>query len=72
MNLLYSWDATDSTQVNRAVGDSDEGYAEWNPAAGVGLGARTGVYGEWFAFFNTGLSWLLSEDFQWDIRVGSG
>ena len=93
VNLLYSWDATDnlslagSTQVNRAVGDSDEGYAEWAQSltAGVGLGARTGLYGEWFAFFpsepgaapaehyvNTGLSRLLADDFQWDIRVGFG
>ncbi len=93
VNLLYSWDAAEnlslagSTQVNRAVGDADEGYAEWaqSVAAGVGLGARMGVFGEWFAFFpsdpdaaqpehylNTGLSWLLSDDFQWDIRVGFG
>ena len=93
VNLLYSWDAAEnlslagSTQVNRAVGDADEGYAEWaqSVAAGVGLGARMGVFGEWFAFFpsgpeapqpehylNTGLSWLVADDFQWDIRVGFG
>ena len=93
VNFLYSWDVTEnlslagSTQVNRAVGASDEGYAEWaqSVTAGVGLGARTGVYGEWFAFFpteprpaatehyvNTGLNWLATDDFQWDIRVGFG
>ena len=93
VNFLYSWDATDevslaaSTQVNQAVGDSGDGYAEWaqSVSAGLALGARNGLYGEWYAFFraepegtrvehyvNGGLSWLATDDVQWDIRVGAG
>ena len=92
VNLIYSWDApgglslAGSTQVNLAVADGDDSYAEWaqSAVAGAGLGTRGGVYGEWYAFlpmgadapkehyFNAGLTWLTAEDSQWDIRVGVG
>lgn len=75
------------TQVNRAVGESGEAIAEWaqSLSGGFGLGERHGLFGEWFAVFpnepggiraehylNTGLTWLLTDDVQWDIRVGAG
>lgn len=75
------------TQVNRAAGASDDAIAEWaqSLSGGIGLGDRHGLYGEWFAVFhdepggmqaehyaNTGLTWLLTDDVQWDIRVGAG
>jgi hypothetical protein len=46
---------------------------------------RLGYFGEWFAivpddpaeksvlnYINGGLMWLLSDDIQWDIRIGKG
>ncbi|MXW56020.1 MAG: transporter, partial [Gemmatimonadales bacterium] len=49
------------------------------------VGARAGVYAEWFAFFhaeregtraehyaNGGFTWSFSDDLQWDIRAGVG
>ena len=75
------------TQVNRAVGEEGGAIAEWaqSLSGGIGLGGRHGLYGEWFAVFsdepggmqaehyaNTGLTWLLMDDLQWDIRVGVG
>ncbi len=93
VNLTYSWDVTGevslagSTQLNRAAGGSGGGYPEWaqSLAAGLAVGARTGLYAEWYAFFhrepgdprtehyaNGGLTRLLAEDFQWDIRAGVG
>lgn len=93
VNLTYSWDVTGefslagSTQVNRAAGASGGGYPEWaqSVAAGLAIGARTGLYAEWYAFFhrepgdpgtehyaNGGLTRLLAEDLQWDIRAGVG
>lgn len=91
-NLVYSWDApggfslAGSTQVNLAVADGDDSYAEWaqSAVAGAGLGTRGGVYGEWYAFlptgadapkehyFNAGLTWLTTDDAQWDMRIGIG
>lgn len=96
MNLIYGWDLSDdvslagSTQVNRAVTESRgaaEEYHEWaqSAVAGFSVGARAGVYAEWFAFFhdeplgtraehyvNGGLTWRLGDDLQWDIRLGVG
>ncbi len=75
------------TQVNRAVGEEGGAIAEWaqSLSGGIGLGGRHGLFGEWFALFsdepggmlaehyvNTGLTWLLMDDLQWDIRVGVG
>ncbi|MCY3700157.1 MAG: transporter [Gemmatimonadetes bacterium] len=96
VNLTYGWDVTEdvslagSTQVNRALTVARGGereYAEWaqSAVAGFAVGARAGVYAEWFAFFhaepqgtraehyaNGGFTWSFSDDLQWDIRVGVG
>ena len=93
VNFVYGWDVTDNlslaggSQVNQAVGDDSDLYAEWaqSVTAGVRLGPRIGVYGEWFGFFpsqpasagsehyfDTGLGWLVTNDLQWDIRIGFG
>ena len=93
VNLIYAWDLTDevslagSTQVNRAVSESGAGYAEWAQSlvTGRALGARAGLYAEWFAFFhaepgdawcehyaNGGFTWSVTDDVQWDIRLGAG
>lgn len=93
VNLVYSWETpgglsvAGSTQVNLAVADGGDSYPEWaqSAVAGAGLGARAGVYAEWFAFLrardedtptdhyvNAGVTWLSSDDFQWDLRVGVG
>ena len=93
VNLIYAWDLTEevslagSTQVNRAVTARGEGYAEWAQSLVTGLvvGARTGVYAEWYAFFhaapqgtrtehyaNGGFTWSVADDIQWDIRLGAG
>ena len=63
VNFLYSWDFTEtvslagSTQVNAAVGDANQDYAEWaqSLSCGVALGERAGLYGEWYAFVPAGL-----------------
>ena len=92
VNLVYSWDVpgglslAGSTQVSLTVADGDDSYPEWaqSAVAGAGVGARGGVYGEWYAFLpmradapkehylNAGLTWLTADDSQWDIRVGVG
>ncbi|MCY3599295.1 MAG: transporter [Gemmatimonadetes bacterium] len=101
VNFTYGWDVTEdvslagSTQMNRALSDAGGGgpqgggteYAEWaqSAVAGFAVGARAGVYAEWFAFFhaepdgtraehyaNGGFTWSFSDDLQWDIRVGVG
>ena len=93
VNLIYAWDLTEevslagSTQVNRAVTARGEGYAEWAQSLVTGLvvGARTGVYAEWYALFhaapqgtrtehyaNGGFTWSVADDIQWDIRLGAG
>ena len=101
VNFIYGWDLSEdvslagSTQVNRALSDAGGGgprggaaeYAEWaqSAVAGFSVGARAGVYAEWFAFFhaeadgtraehyaNGGFTWSFSDDLQWDIRAGVG
>ena len=76
-----------STQVNRSYDDNGEGYVEfaqsWTLACA--LDDRLGAFAEWFAFFprstdtteseqyfNGGFTWLVSDNFQFDIRVGVG
>ena len=92
VNLLYSWDLSGrfslaaSTQGNRG-GEADDGTLEWaqSLSAGFGLGARHGLFAEWFAifqgdgeepraehYFNAGLTGLITDDLQWDIRAGAG
>ena len=93
VNLLYSWDLSDrfslaaSTQVNRGAEEADDVLLEWaqSLSAGCGLGARHGLFAEWFAifqgdreeswaehYFNAGLTGLITDDLQWDIRAGAG
>lgn len=93
VNLLYSWDLSDrfslaaSTQVNRGAEEADDVLLEWaqSLSAGFGLGARHGLFAEWFAifqgdreepraehYFNAGLTGLITDDLQWDIRAGAG
>ncbi len=101
VNFIYGWDLSEdvslagSTQVNRALSDAGGGgprgeaaeYAEWaqSAVAGFSVGARAGVYAEWFAFFHTeargtraehyangGFTWSFGDDLQWDIRAGLG
>ncbi len=62
-------------------------YTEWAQSAtvGVSLTDEWGAYAEWFAFFphsadtaqvehfvNGGITWLVSNDIQWDVRAGWG
>ncbi len=96
VNFIYSWDLSQtvtlagSTQVNRAVAESrgaGEEYREWTQSvvAGFSVGARAGVYAEWFGrlhdeplgtrsehYANGGFTWSVGDDVQWDIRVGVG
>ena len=93
VNLVYSWALDESlsmagsTQVNRAIDDGRDGYAEYaqSLAFGRSLGERVTAYAEWYAFFprgtdlanseqylNGGLAWAITDDFQFDIRVGFG
>lgn len=86
-DVTATFSLSGGTQVNRAVGEEGDGMAEWaqSLSGGFGLGDRYGLFGEWFAVFydgpggvqpehyaNTGLTWLLTDDVQWDVRVGVG
>jgi hypothetical protein len=93
VNWLYAWDLCEdvslagSTQFNRSLDDTGEGYIEFaqSAAIGVSLTDELGAYAEWYALFpsgadsarvehylNGGFAYLLSNDVQWDIRVGTG
>ena len=86
-DLTETFSLSGSTQANRAAGDSGSGYLEWaqSLSGGLGLGDRHGLYGEWFAivheesegrwtehYLDSGLTWLITDDLQWDIRAGFG
>lgn len=75
------------TQVNQRVDDANDGYLEisqsWTIA--YSLTNKWGAYSEWFAFFphgaavaqvehyaNGGFTYLINDDIQWDVRVGTG
>ena len=94
VNWIYAWDLGDnfslggSTQVNRALDDLTDDYAEWaqSVAVGVTLTENVGLYTEWYAiippndaigpetehYFNGGFTYLINNDVQWDIRAGLG
>lgn len=77
-----------STQMNRALDEATgRAYVEvaqsWT--IGVSLTEKLGAYSEWYAFFphsadtaqvehyfNSGFTYLFSNDVQWDIRYGQG
>jgi hypothetical protein len=77
-----------STQFVSAVdGETDDMYTLWAQSwtVGMSLTETVGSYIEWFAFFpaaaeteqnqhylNGGLTWRITNDVQWDIRVGTG
>jgi len=77
-----------STQFNRRLDDvTSVQYTQWAQSISVGksLTRTIGAYGEWFAFipdgadtnraehyFNGGLTKLISNNIQWDVRMGAG
>ena len=76
-----------STQFNRGKDDSGESYTEWAQSwtVAASLTDRWGTYAEWFALFphsslerkpqhflNSGFTFLICDDVQWDIRAGVG
>ncbi len=77
-----------STQFNRAIDEvTAAAYTEWAQSWTIAysLTERVGAYTEWFGFFphsaetatpeyyfNGGLTLLLTDDVQWDIRAGLG
>jgi len=77
-----------STQANRALDDNgEEYYVEFAQSltTGYGLTEKLGSYAEWFMFapcsaetarnqqyFNAGFTYLVTDNFQWDIRSGVG
>ena len=93
VNWIYGWSLTEdvgiagSTQFNRTIDDSGEGYIEFAQSAtcAMSMTDEWGAYAEWFAFlpsgadtarvehyFNGGFTYLFSNDVQWDIRAGTG
>ena len=86
INDLFT--AGGSTQFNRAIDEvTDRDYTEWTQsfATGCALTDRVGAYAEWFAFFphsadtakpkhyfDGGFTFLVNDDFQWDVRAGVG
>jgi hypothetical protein len=77
-----------STQANRAIDDNGEDfYVEFAQSLTTGYGwtDELGSYAEWYMFapagaetaqnqqyFNTGVTYLISDNIQWDIRAGVG
>lgn len=82
-----SYSTAGSTQVNRRYDEGGEGYIEFAQSWTIArsLSERLGAFAEWYAFFpegsdtaraqqylNGGFAWALTDDFQFDIRVGFG
>ena len=77
-----------STQFNRALDEAViDSYTEWAQSWTIGysLLENWGAYTEWFAFFphsassaqtehyfNGGVTFLITDNIQWDIRAGMG
>jgi hypothetical protein len=77
-----------STQFNRTIDEvTGDAYTEWAQSWTINysLADRLGGYTEWFAlfphsaetarpehYFDGGLTYLISNDVQWDIRAGVG
>ena len=76
-----------STLVNRRIDDGRQGYPEFAQswALARSLSETVTAFAEWYAFFprgtdlaqseqyiNGGLAWAITDDFQFDIRVGFG
>lgn len=86
-DVTDQWTFAGSTQFNRSVDGTDTLYTEWAQSLTLGrsLNDKLAGYCEWFGFFpegandaatehyiNGGLTYLLSSDIQWDIRIGHG
>lgn len=85
--LSDHWALAGSSQFNRSRDDSAEYYIEFaqSVTAVRSLTDKLGCYTEWYGLFpsgadtarvqhylNGGFTYLLSNDIQWDIRVGTG
>lgn len=85
--LDETYSTAGSTQVNRRFDEGGEGYLEFAQSWTIArsLSERLGAYAEWYAFFpegtdtasseqylNGGFAWALTDDFQFDVRVGFG
>jgi hypothetical protein len=85
--LDETYSTAGSTQVNRRYDEGGTGYAEFAQSWTIArsLSERLGAYAEWYAFFpegsdtagseqylNGGLAWALTDDFQFDVRIGFG
>lgn len=86
-SLCEDMDLAGSTQFNRTGDGTGHAYTEWaqSLAVGLSLAENVGAYNEFYAFFptsaeaarpeyyyNGGFTYLVSNDVQWDIRVGMG
>lgn len=93
VNWLYGWDVNEflstggSTQVNRAIDETGDDYAEFAQSWTIGysLTKQLGAYTEWFAiiphnadtartqqYFDGGFTYKFTPNIQWDIRGGVG
>ncbi|HEV7280699.1 MAG TPA: transporter [Pirellulaceae bacterium] len=93
VNWVYGWDLSEtistggSSQINRAIDDVGEEYAEFAQSWTIGysLTDRLGAFTEWFAlfpsgateakpehYFDGGFTYLITDDIQWDVRAGMG
>lgn len=87
-DLTDRWSTAGSTQFNRTVdGGSGQANTRWAQSwtTGYALSDRAGAYAEWFAlfphsaetdrtehYFDGGLTFLVNDDMQFDIRAGKG
>jgi hypothetical protein len=86
-DVTEDWSIAGSTQFNAANDDVDNHYTEWAQSITTGrsISENWAGYAEWFAiipdsgigvstehYFNTGLTYAIGENAQWDIRVGLG
>lgn len=93
VNWIYAWELTEtvgiagSTQFNRSIDDTGEGYIEFAQSAtcAISLTDTVGAYAEWYGlfpsgadaarvehYFNGGFTYLFNNDVQWDVRAGTG
>lgn len=86
-DVTENWTLGGSTQFNRSVDATGGLYTEWAQSLTVGrsLGENLAGYCECFGFFpddaadvtpeyyfNGGVTWLIGDNLQWDVRAGCG
>jgi len=87
-DLTDRWSTAGSTQFNRTIdGGSGQAYTRWAQSwtTGYSLSDRAGAYAEWYAlfpqgadtdrtehYFNSGLTFLINDNMQFDVRAGKG